>query len=51
VEYLRTGVSAGMVIPDAADPKLNTGVDEGERSSRSIQNSVASASDDETVPA
>jgi hypothetical protein len=24
VEYLRTGVGAGMIIPDAADPKLNT---------------------------
>jgi lysine decarboxylase len=24
IDYLRTGVDAGMVIPDAADPKLNT---------------------------
>jgi arginine/lysine/ornithine decarboxylase len=24
VEYLRSGLAAGMVIPDAADPKLNT---------------------------
>ena len=24
VEYLRSGLAAGMDIPDAADPKLNT---------------------------